>query len=353
MPGVFALSPLVHAAAVPAPIPYVSGTVDLRALPSEYRFPVAGVPALRLPKRPQKVAEALAAAGEQAPMLWSTLTGPVHRVPLTAPADERRAALITGCRSDPGVAIVEARVAVRSGASRHGSSDLVEVSLAVAPNSDAAVDLLEVVWRDALPAARSAARGARLLWLGGDPGRSAAGGELRVRGVCAAFGLRAEVVVDASRHLHQLSARVGSSPPTFLAVWQPEAFGVEPVVRAFRAASEGEVVTLTEPALEDALLELRWALADLGLDGSPPPEATAEGRPVPVVGEERYYIKHHGTKTGDRMIEVADCGHGQWGSDQQRKAPRASKGIAGSVGVSPAQLFLCAKCTKNRWRARF
>lgn len=349
----FALSALVDAAAAPSAVPYVGDAVDLRALPAEYRFPVAGVPALRLPKRPERVASALEAAGQQAPLLWSALTAPVHRVPLTSPPDERHAALVAAVPGDDGIVVVEARLAVRSGPSRHSPPELVDLTLTVATDSEAAVDLLGALWRDSLAPARAAAAGPRLLWLGGDPNRAIPEGEMRIRGLCAVFGLRAEVVVDASRHLQQVSARVGSNPPAFLSVWQPEGFGVEPVVSAFRAASEGEVVLLSEPALDDALLELRWALADLGLDGSAPAEETEAERPAPADGEERFYIKHHGSKTGDRMIEVKDCGHGQWGSDQQRKAPRASKGITGSVGRAPSALFLCSKCTKNRWRARF
>jgi hypothetical protein len=350
---VFALSALVEAAVPVSSVPLVNDAVDLRSLPSEYRFPVTGVPALRLPKRPDLIAEALVTSSDRAPLLWTALTTPVHRVPLTSDLGQRRAALLAGCLVGDDIVVAEVRITVRPGPTRHSPPDLTDVALATAADPDAAMDLLELLWRDADKAARGAVSGPRALWLGGDPARAAPGGDMRVRGVCAAFGLHGELVVDAARHVRQVAARVGSSPPGYLLIWESQARAVEPAVAAFRAAAEGEVIRLVEPAFDDALLELRWALADLGLDGRPPPEPEATGRPAPVDGEERYYIKHHGSKAGDRMIEVVDCGHGQWGSDQQRKAPRAWKGITADVGVAPKTLFLCSKCTKNRWRARF
>lgn len=349
----FALSALVDVAVPALPVPCVGDAVDLRSLPSEYRFPVTGIPALRLPKRPQLIAEALATSGDRAPLLWTALTTPVHRVPLASGDAERRAALLVGCLGGDGVVVAEARITVRPGPSRHGPPNLTDVALATASDPDAALDLLELLWRDADKAARGAVGGPRALWLGGDPARTAPGGDMRVRGVCAAFGLHCEVVVDASRHVRQIAARVGSSPPGYLLIWESQAHGIDPALAAFRAAAEGEVIRLVEPTFDDALLELRWALAELGLDGRPAPEPEVTGSAAPVDGEERFYIKHYGSKTGDRMIEIVDCGHGQWGSDQQRKAPRAWKGITAGVGVVPKALFLCSKCSKNRWRARF
>lgn len=349
----FALSALVDAAVPPSPLPLAGDAIDLRDLPAEYRFPVPGVPAIKLPKRPEQVTVALVDAGNAAPLLWTALTRPVHRIPLGAHDGERRAALVTGCLEGDALVVVEARLAVRPGSSRHRPPELTSVAFATAHGNDEAVDLLERLWADADPSAHAAAAGPRALWLGGDPARAVAGGGHRVGGVCAAFGLRAEIVVDAPRHVQQVVARIGNGPPGYLILWRSQAHGVEPAVAAFRAASEGEIIELAEPALDDALLELRWALADLGLDGHLPSEAAPLDKPAPAAGEERYYIKHHGSATGDRMIEVADCGHGQWGSDARRKAPRAYKGITAGVGVTLQALFRCAKCSKNRWRARF
>lgn len=349
----FALSALVDAAAPPPVVPLVGDGVDLRDVPAEYRFPVPSIPAMRLPKRPTQVVTALVDAGDAAPFLWAALTAPVHRVPLAAAAGERRAALVTGCLVDGALIVAEVRLALRPGPNRHSPPELTAVGLTTAHDSDAALDLLERLWADADPAARAAVGGPTALWLGGDPARAAEGGAGRVRGVCAAFGLDGEIVADASRHVHEVAARMGSGPPGYLIVWRPHAHGVDPAVTAFRRAAEGEVIELAEPALEDALLELRWALTDLGFDGRPPSGSAESDKPAPLAGEERFYIKHYGSKVGDRMIEVLDCGHGQWGSDQRRKAPRATKGIVVGVGVAPQALFLCAKCSKNRWRARF
>jgi hypothetical protein len=180
------------------------------------------------------------------------------------------------------------------------------------------------------------------------------GGDARVAGVSATFGLQTEVVKDASRHTRQIATRLGAGPPSYLLVWRPAARGVEPAIAAFRDASaEGELVELDEPTFADALLELRWALGDLGLINGPPEMDIVPAMPPPAAGEERFYIKYRGSKTGDVMIDVADCGHGQWGSDVRRRAPRAYKGIIAGIGAVPRTLYRCAKCTKHRWRARY
>jgi hypothetical protein len=191
------------------------------------------------------------------------------------------------------------------------------------------------------------------MWLGGDPAALLAAGDVRIAGVCATFGLQVEVVRDAVRHVREVRTRIGDGPPSYLIVWRPAAAGLDGVLQTFHQASaEGELIELHEPQLPDALLELRWALADgVLVDGEPQGESHAPE--MPTRGEERFYIKIGGNKIGDLMIEVGDCGHDQWGSDTRRRAPRAYKGIAAFVGVPPRALYLCAKCNKHRWRARY
>lgn len=348
----FALSSLADSE-LQLPRHIVEGLPDLRGLPSEYRFAVPGVSAVRLPKQLELLERALAEAGDEASLLWVALSSPVHRVPLVAPKGERRVGLIGGGTDGEMLVAVEARLAILPGAKRYDPSELTAVTFGSARGVDAIVERLERLWLDAEPTARAAAGGPKALWLGGNPARELHRGDEHVRAVCAAFGMDGEVVSDASRHVREVRTRLGSKPPQYLIVWRPQAFGVEPAVAAFLDATEGDVVELIEPSFDDALLELRWALCDRGLDGRPPADAMTSGTSQPASGEERFYIKHYGTKIGDRMIEVLDCGHGQWGGDKRSKAPRALKGIVAGSGVEPQALFRCAKCSKNRWRARF
>lgn len=348
----FAMSALAEGASLP-PIALVDGKPDLRALPDEYRFAVPGVAAVRLPKQLELVDQALTDAREAAPLLWAALVAPIHRVPLLATSGERAFALVVGTAEDGELTTAEARLTIRQGARRYDQSELTAVSFNSARTIDAVSERLEQLWLDADPAARSATSSSRAIWLGGNPARLLERGEDRIRAVCAVFGLHGEIVADASRYVRQVGVRIGSQPPGYLIVWRPHAFGVESLVANFQDATEGEVIELLEPSLEDAILELRWALCDRGLDGKAPPEPEQPSKPKPVSGEERFYIKHFGSKVGDRMIEILDCGHGQWGSDKRAKAPRAFKGIIASVGVEPQAIFKCAKCSKNRWRARF
>jgi len=352
---VFALSGLLDTA-VPLPaVPRVGNSFDLRPLAGrEYRFPVTGVPAIRLPKDVARLADMLVAAGPDAPLCWAALIGPAYRVPLLAPAMQRRAALLAACINGDKVTVALATLGVRPGPRRHSPAEIVEQCVYLAHDREDMLDLLERVWADADPAARATAGGAPALWLGGDPAALMAGGDIHVAGVCAALGLQAEIVRDASRHTRQIATRIGARPPSYLIVWCPAARAVDLAVQAFRDASaDGELIELHEPALPDALLELRWALADLGLVDGPPTADAQPAKPPPEAGEERFYIKIGGNKVGDVMIEVADCRHGQWGSDVRRLAPRAYKGIAASVGAIPRAIFRCGRCSKHRWRARY
>lgn len=329
---------------------------DLREIASlELRFPIKGVNALRLPKQTAAAGAFLAACGPDQALLWTALTDPASRVPLAPAAigGARRAAAVAAVEGPSGEVLAAAVLAVLPGASRHAPPELVSLELRQAADDDAMLDLLAWLWADADPAARAAAPGAAAVWLGGNLS-TAAGAETAVSGAGAAFGLVVEAVPDAHRRVRQVAVRLAEGPPEYLMVWQPHAYGTEDAVQAYRSATaEGEVIVLDEPALDDALLELRYALAEMGLaeaGGEPSPEA---GRVPPKPGEERFYVKGRGSKTGDVMIDVADCGHGKWGSDVRRLAPRAYKGIWHGEGVAPKSLYRCASCGKHRWRARY
>ena len=101
------------------------------------------------------------------------------------------------------------------------------------------------------------------------------------------------------------------------------------------------------------LVETRLALVQLGLAEPDTHAAIERARKAPADGEERFYVKVGGSKVGDMLIPVLDCGHGQWGSDARRKAPRAVMGVQHLEGASPRALHRCGKCAKHRWRARF
>lgn len=351
----FALSRLLEAA-VPVPaVPRVGDELDLRSLMGkEYRFPVPSVPAIRLPKNVVSLGDLVNASGPDAPFYWAALTSPVFRVPLLGPTPLRRAALLVACTDGSKATVALVNLAIQPGRRRHEPPELVEHVLTLAHDHEDMLDLLEQVWIEADPAARAAAGGAPALWLGGDPVAQHDGGDVRVASVCAALGLDAEIVRDASRHVRQIASRVSATPPAYLIVWRPAAQGIDSAIQVFRRASaEGQVIELHELTLPDALLELRWALVDLGLMESTPLEDAEPMKLPPEKGEERFYIKLGGSKAGDVMVEVADCGHGQWGSDVRRLAPRAHKGIASGVKSTPRALFRCSKCSKHRWRARY
>ncbi|HEX3960592.1 MAG TPA: hypothetical protein VHZ03_28795 [Trebonia sp.] len=218
---------------------------------------------------------------------------------------------------------------------------------------------LEELFLDAIPQARSAAaRGARrAVWLGGDVTVSAAdpAWRSRIEAVCAVAGLRAEIVEEPGRRVRSVRASLAAgAPPECLLVWQPKSRGTESLVGFYQElTAEGEIVTLTEPAFRDALACARPVLSELCFAGAGGVPDGRVARIPPTAGEERFYIKVGGSKTGDVLVPVPDCAHGQWGSDARRKAPRAAMGVEMLEGIRPRALFRCARCTKHRWRARF
>lgn len=351
----FALSGLLSDPRPLREVPSGADGPDLRDVASmEVRFPARGVNALRLPKDPSGVRPAMSGGGRDGALLWTALTDATVRIPLVEQDGVRRAALLAAV--DPGgpPVLAAAVVAVRPGATRHAPAELASVGLRQADDIDAMLDMLAALHAEADPAARAAATGADAVWLGGNLAQQQ-GALAAVQGAGACMGLRVEIVPDVHRRARQVGVRLAGAPPEYLIVWRPQAHGAEPAVDAYRAASaEGEVVVLDEPALPDALLEFRYALVDLGLaDAEGPPSDDPAGE-APAAGEERFYVKTRGSKVGDVMASVADCGHGRWGSDVRRLAPRAWKGIAaGEGGAVPKALFRCALCKKHRWRARY
>jgi len=177
----------------------------------------------------------------------------------------------------------------------------------------------------------------------------------RVEAVGSVMGLDVEIAEEPARNLRSLQTGLGSAePPAYLFVWEPMARGAEPLVASFqRLNPHGAVIQLAEPALDDALIEARFTLVEMGLADTAPTVVDIHDRSLPVAGEERHYVKVGGSKMGDSLIDMPDCGHEQWGSDARRKAPRAAMGVERLEGVRPIALFRCAKCSKHRWRARF
>jgi len=331
-----------------APCPCVSADpADFRG--RVYRFP-GSAPDLRLPKDPCGLEGLL--AGPDGGAAASALTTPQGRVPLCAPDGLRRVALLAAVVEDLGVALVCVTLTVVPPTGRHGQPELADAVVEVARGRDHQVGLLCAVWADADPAARAAAGGSPALWLGNDP-RSPASPLLdSARALGAVYGLDVEVVRDAQRRSREVGVRLAQSPPAYVLTWTPHAAGCEAALRAFEAASEeGEVVMLVERGEADVLLELGLLLDDRGL-AEPGPAAVPAGDP-PGPGAERFFIKGKGSKVGDVMIDVPDCGHGHWGSDARRRAPRAYKGIWAQQGAPPKALFRCEKCTTHRWRARW
>lgn len=343
----FALSRYLASPCPPAP-----STAEPSAFRSTtYRF-VGSTPDLRLPKDPSALVRVL--QGEDGPIASAVLQAPSGRVALADADGCRRAALVSAVSDGTAAALAAVTLRVRAGANKHRQPELVDAALTTAADRDAMVDLLAGVWTDALPEARAAWPGSSAVWLGTDPRDPTGTLPALVAALGPAYGLDVEVVRDASRRAREVAVRLADRPPDYVVVWAPHAAGAERAVDTYeKATEEGDVIRLVETDPADALVELRLHLDDLGLADPPTTGTAGTGRTVPKAGEERFYVKGHGSAVGDVMVDVTDCGHGQWGSDCRRKAPRAAKGIAAGEGTTPAALFRCKKCTKHRWRARF
>lgn len=335
----------------------------------EFRFPVPAVPAARLPRDAQSLANLWKSVSCPPPdycapwwpsAVWTALTAPVSRVPLVAPVSGgQEFAVAAVVETGPTHVLAIVRIGVIARASKHAQSVVRHASAVVEADPAVMAERLEGLFLSALPQARSAAvRGARrAMWLGGDATVSAAdpAWRRRIEAACAVAGLAAEVIEEPGRRVRSVQASLGSgSPPDCLLVWQPKCRSAEPLVSAFQDLNaEGEVVRVTEAAFSDALAEARLALAQLVAAA---PASISDGRVArirPTAGEERFYVKAGGSKAGDVLVPVPDCEHGQWGSDARRKAPRAAMGVELLEGIRPKALFRCARCTKHRWRARF
>lgn len=335
---------------VPIHVDDVAKDVDRqRALAhKEYRFPILGMPDIRLPKDVSALSQWL--SGRDGAAGYAVLTSPTFLVPLRSDDEVRRVALIAVINDEAGPTVVVARLGVASGTTRFAPRTISGCIVQLATGREAIANLLEQMWFESDPIVQSQGAHSVAVWL--SPGLSLPDGERRVSAIGAVYGYQLEFFRDANRHVKQVRARLGSPSPAAVIVWQPRGHGFDNALESYRGASaEGEVLELTELNFDDALLELRWALAELtSIDESA--VAVTDGG-VPQPGDEKFYIKIGGSGVGDVMKEVTDCGHGQWGSDQRRKAPRADKGLGASVGRRPKTLYLCAICKKHRWRARF
>lgn len=350
----FALSELLNADPVDAVAADGQDVAWQRVARAEYRFALKGTPSVRLPKDVSSLSGSV--EDGQVGEVLAVLTEPHFKVPLRAAAGTRGVGLVArvaGAEANVWIA----RVHVRPPPRPHEQPEIVSFAVEQAVGEESAAAAVERLWADADPAVFTSAAAASALWLGGDRAILGADGEAQLRFVCASYGLAVEVVRDPVRHSRDVEERLADVPPALVIVWSAHAAGAEPAVTRYESVTvEGVVVRLDEFAFDDALVELRWQLQELdgpdlqGADGSAAPAETVV---PPEAGEERFYIKIGGSGVGDVMIEVLDCGHGQWGSDCRRKAPRALKGVVVLVGRQPVALFRCARCTKHRWRARF
>lgn len=361
----------LHAAPAPAlrPPPDADPSSLAELQGREFRFPMPGIPPARLPRDPQSLANLWKSVsipeseswGTWWPSaIWTALMTPAARIPLVASdgcGQEFAAASVIDTGTQPLMAFV--RIGLIQGASKY-AQPAIHHSFAVVESDLVLMSArLEELFLDALPQARSVAmHGARrAVWIGGDNTVNATDPAWRgkIEAACAVSGLRAEIVEEPARRVRSVrSGLADGALPECLLVWQPKARGAESVVGFYQGLTvEGEIVALPEPVFHDALDHARLALTELYplRLGSGLHDRTARIPPAP--GQDRFYVKVGGSKVGDVLVPVSDCGHGQWGSDARRKAPRAAMGVEMLEGTRPRALFRCARCTKHRWRARF
>ena len=357
----FELSAL-RAAHVPAvrPPDDPDGSVLAELAGREFRFAVPAVPAVRLPRDYQSLAnlwKSISCPPTDRPginwlsAVWTALTAPVSRVPLVPPAGcgQQFAALAVVEMAECAPVLAVVRIALARGASKHAPLVVDHASAVIATDLDMMAEQLEGLFTDALPQARSEAlRGAgRAMWLGGDRTVAAANTawRSRVEAVCAVMGLRVEIIEEPARRIRSVQTALGAAAaPGHLLVWQPMCRGAERLIRSYQElCADGEVIFLSEAAFLDVLVEARLALAQRGLAEMGTGTSMESDRKAPAAGEERFYVKVGGSGAGDVLISVPDCGHGQWGSDARRKAPRAVMGVEQLEGIRPRALFRCAK----------
>jgi hypothetical protein len=336
----------------------------------EFRFAVPAVRAVHLPRDQQSLANlwksiSFPPTGQSesawSAAVWTALMAPASCIPLIPHGgcgqEFAAVAVVEMTEGAPSLAIVRVGLAVR--ASKYAQPAIQHASAIVETDPAAMAERLEYLFIDALPQARSVAlrAGKRAVWLGGDRTVSSAnpGWRERITAAFAVMGLRVEIVEEPSRHIRSVETSLGSATaPGHLVIWQSMCHNAERLIRSFEAVTaDGEVICLASDTYPDVLAEARLALMQLGLAEASDGVSDKNSRGLPAAGEERFYVKVGGGKAGDVFVSVPDCGHGQWGSDLRRKAPRAVMGVERLEGMRPKVLFRCARCTKHRWRARF
>lgn len=212
---------------------------------------------------------------------------------------------------------------------------------------------LEQLYLSTYKPARHVPAHSTVLWLGGPP----IAADLpewadRVEAVGAVRGAKVLVRTQPGRHDKDIANEFASKSVELVVVWEPFARGATELGRTVSARTGHPAKMLAEPRLDDCLVEFGWVL-DEAIYISESFDRTDASPTPPADGEERFYIKHHGSAAGDKMLRVPECNHSAWGHDLKATAPRAFKGIMQLEGIAPSSLFLCPKCSKHRWRARY
>jgi hypothetical protein len=193
------------------------------------------------------------------------------------------------------------------------------------------------------------------LWIGGsidDVEELPRDWQQAIHASAAVRGLAIEVLQRPMAYLPQVLARVRSTPPEVLVLWEPYLGGTRDKLCEFYHELYGDGIVLVNPeaCFEDALIRLRWDLDEVIFDWESPVVDATPAVSGPAPGELRFYRKHHGSKVGDKMLHLTqECGHNNWRSTNS--GPRALKGIQWLEQACPQQLFRCAKC--GDWKARF
>jgi hypothetical protein len=287
-----------------------------------------------------------------------SLVHPDLRVPLTTQDKmtngQRVVATASVGRSAGQDLLILARLTLVESKSKYEPLSSATIDLDVVDDADDARERLESLYREAPPPARriitrDSDDAYKVVWIGGIPNGTVMPYEARelLEASGAVRGAEMKFYDEPDRRPKDVLAALRASTPDVVVIWLPQARRCDEIVRFAESHPDATYLAINSEDFDIARLELRLFLDEFATRD----EISAN---PPRAGEERFYRKHRGSKIGDVMMHVQDCGHDDWGPDARQSAPRARKGIEHKEGQVLAHLSLCKGCIpKHRWKGRF